>query len=188
MKKSFFTRLTPNLNKWQYPSGFEGKCGSSNRLYEGANGFGWEEWLFENYHSGEDLCFGFLQAFNGKNAEMTSVEVIHLYTRICDGVEAKQYYVGCIKDVKVLSKGIRAASEEIKTKRLNDLERAGINYFSQNDSMWKNCFNIQFKRKNVFLMKCHKKCEIALLRGQFRFALYPINDHPNFLNQISNFQ
>ncbi len=188
MKKTFFTRLTPNLNKWQYPSGFEGKCGSSYRLYEGHTGFGWEEWLFENYHSGEDLCLGFLQAFNGKNAEMTTVEVIHLYTRICDGVEAKQYYVGYIKDVKVLSKDIRAASEEMKMKRLNDLDRAGINNFSQNDSMWKNCFNIQFERKNVFLMKYHKNCEITLLRGQFRFALYPTNDHPNFLNQISNFQ
>jgi hypothetical protein len=150
VKKTYFTRLTPNLNKWQYPSGSEGKCGSSNRLYEGANGFGWEEWLFENYHSGDDLCFGFLQAFNGKNAEMNSVEVIHLYTRICDGFEAKQYYVGCIKDVKVLSKDLRASSDEIKAKRLNDLDRAGIKNFSQYDSMWKNCFNIQFERKKCF--------------------------------------
>ena len=46
--------------------------------------------------AGKETCSGFLQAFNGKNQEVTTVEEIHLYTSIYDGVKPKQYYVGYI--------------------------------------------------------------------------------------------
>ncbi len=185
--KKYFTRLTPNFNNWEKPSRRDGKCSGANPLYEEINGFGWEEWLFEDYNQGKETCLGFLQAFNGKNNDVTSVDMIHLYTRICDGVKPKQYYVGYIKDVKILPINQRAASETIKNKRINELNAADITNFPVNDSMWENCFNIQFERNNVFLQKDHLKCEIMLNRGQFRFALYNLNNHPNFLNKINRF-
>lgn len=45
---------------------------------------------------------------------MTHVDVIHLYTRVCNGVDAKLFYVGCIQGVKILSKENRGASHEVK--------------------------------------------------------------------------
>jgi hypothetical protein len=184
-----FTRLTPNENNWQKPSGSSGKCRAADPtkpLYEQNYGFGWEEWLFEDYHAGKETCLGFLQAFNGKNKNVTSVEVIYLYTRICYGKKAKQYYVGCIKDVKILPQNQRAASDDIKKKRLIDLNVDGIPKFQTNDPMWEKCFNIQFERKNVFLQKDHMQSEINLEKGQFRFSLYDLNDlkHANILQQI----
>jgi hypothetical protein len=183
--KEYFTRLTPNFNKWEKPSGRDGKCNGAKPLYEETHGFGWEEWLFEDFKKGKEICLGFLQAFNDKNKDITSVEVIHLYTRICDSIKPKLYYVGLIKDVKILPLNERVASDGIKKKRLIELNNAGLNTFPTNDSMWKKCFNIQFERKNVFLKEDHMQCEIDLDRGQFRFSLYDVNEHPNFLNQIN---
>jgi hypothetical protein len=133
-----FTRLTPNENNWQKPSGRAGKCcaaNPANPLYEEVNHFGWEEWLFEDYYAGKEICVGFLQAFNGKNRHVKSVEIIHLYTRICDGKKSKQFYVGYIKDVKVLPENQRAASDSQKKQRLTDLNAFEIN-FPFNDRMW----------------------------------------------------
>jgi hypothetical protein len=190
MPKQYFTRLTPNFKNWKAPYGRDGKCRAANPtkpLYEETNGFGWEEWFFEDYHKGKENCLGFLQAFNGKNEDVTSVDLIHLYTRICDGVKPRQYYVGYIKNVKILPQNQRAASENIKNKRLDELKTEGISNFTTNDSMWKKCYNIQFERKNVFLQKDHLQCEIRLNRGQFRFALYDLNDHSNFLTETKKY-
>jgi hypothetical protein len=182
-----FTRLTPNENKWQKPSGRGGKCraaDSTKPLYEEVNHFGWEEWLFEDYHAGKEICLGFLQAFNDKNKHITSVDIIHLYTRICNGNEPRQFYVGYIKDVKVLPQNQRAVTTQQKEQKQKDLKDAKIANFPDNDPMWKKCFNIQFERKNVELLKNDERFEIQLNRGQFRFSLYDINIHPNFLIQI----
>lgn len=188
MKKNhFFTRLTPNENKWQKPSGRVGKCRAADPtkpLYEEVNGFGWEEWLFADYHVGKETCIGFLQAFNDKNRHVTSVDIIHLYTRICDGNEPKQFYVGYIKEVKVLPKNQRTISKQLKASRQNDLKDAKISNFPDNDPMWEKCFNIQFESKNVVFHKNFLEKEIQLNRGQFRFSLYDLNIHPNFLIQL----
>lgn len=179
-----FTRLTPNENKWQKPSGRVGKCRAADPtkpLYEEVNGFGWEEWLFADYHAGKETCIGFLQAFNDKNRHVTSVDIIHLYTRICDGNQPKQYYVGYIKEVKVLPKNQRTISKQLKASRQNDLKDAKISNFPDNDPMWEKCFNIQFERKNVFFAKNLLENEINLHKWQFRFSLYDLIDHPNFL-------
>ena len=184
-----FTRLTPNTKNWQKPSGRAGKCRAANPanpLYEELNHFGWEEWLFEDYHAGKEICLGFLQAFNDKNRHVKSVEIIHLYTRICNGNEPKQFYVGYIKDVKVLPENQRAASDSQKKQRLTDLNAVEIN-FPVNDEMWEKCFNIQFERKNVVFHDNFLKKEIQLNRGQFRFSLYDLEDpkHRNAEKQIN---
>jgi hypothetical protein len=189
-KNHYFTRLTPNFCDWKKPSGRDGKCNASDPskpLYEETHGFGWEEWLFEEYHTGKETCFGFLQAFNDKNRHVKSVEIIHLYTRICDGNEPRQFYVGYIKDVKVLPENQRVASTQQKGEKQKDLKEAKITNFPDNDPMWGKCFNIQFERKNVFLQDDHMQCEIRLNRGQYRFSLYDLNDHPNFLTEINNY-
>ncbi len=186
-----FTRLTPNENKWQKPSGRRGKCRATDPtkpLYEELNLFGWEEWLFADYHAGKETCLGFLQAFNDKNKEVTSVEVIHLYTRICDGNEPKQFYVGCIKDVKVLPENERAASIKQKEQKQRDLKDAKITNFPNNDPMWEKCFNIQFERKNVVFHEKFLEKEIQLNRGQFRFSFYDLNNHVNFLNSLKKIE
>ena len=86
MAKKYITRLTPNENNWVKPSGRSGKCKSANsskQLYEEYFGFGWEEWLFENYFSGDEICQGFVQAFNGANKAIKTIDELHFYTRIC---------------------------------------------------------------------------------------------------------
>jgi hypothetical protein len=182
----FFTRLTPNFNDWQKPSGRDGKCSGANPLYEETNGFGWEEWLFQDYHTGKEICLGFLQAFNDKNSIITSVDMVHLFTRICEGNKPKQFYVGYIKDVKVLTENQRAASTQQKEEKQKDLEEAKITNFPDDDLMWGKCYNIQFERKNVFFAKNFLENEINLHKWQFRFSLYNLNDHPNFLTTINN--
>lgn len=179
-----FTRLTPNENNWQKPSGRGGKCRAADSikpLYEEINHFGWEEWFFEDYHAGKEICLGFLQAFNDKNKHITSVEIIHLYTRICDGNEPKQYYVGYIKDVKVLPENQRAASTQQKESKQKDLKDSEIIDFPNDDPMWDKCYNIQFERKNTVFHENFLENEIQLNRGQFRFSLYDLDSHPNFL-------
>jgi hypothetical protein len=162
---AYFTRLTPNENNWQKPSGRAGKCGLDIKSpYEGINGFGWEEWFLSDYYAGKEICVGFIQAFNGKNKHVTSVDIIHLYTRICDGKKAKQFYVGYIKDVQVLPENQRAASNSQKKQRLTDLNAVVIN-FPDNDLMWEKCFNIQFERKNVVFHENFLEKEIQLNRG-----------------------
>ncbi len=185
-----FTRLTANFNDWKKPSGTNGKCraaDSTNPLYEQTYGFGWEEWLFQDYQAGKETCLGFLQAFNNKNKEINSVEIIHLFTRICDRKKPKQFYVGYIKDVKVLPPNQRAASTKSKESKHDDLKDAKITDFPMDDPMWGQCFNIQFERKNVFFAKNFLENEIKLHKWQFRFSLYDLNDHPNFLTEINNY-
>jgi hypothetical protein len=185
-----FTRITSNTNKWSKPSGSDEKCkaiNSKNPLYEEKHGFGWEEWLFEDYHAGKELCLGFLQAFNGKNKNISTIDLIHLYTRICIGKNPKQYYIGSIKNVKILPQDQRAASEDLKKKRLKELKNVGITNFLTNDVMWENCFNIQFERKNVVFLENFMENEIQLKRGQFRFSLYDFNNHPNFIIEINKY-
>ena len=188
--KAYFTRITSNQNSWSKPSGTHEKCnalGESNTLYEENNGFGWEEWLFKDYHAGKETCVGFLQAFNDNNRLFTSVDIIHLYTRICGVNEPKQFYVGYIKDVKVLPDNLRAASTQQKESKQKNLKEAKVINFPNDDPMWDKCFNIQFERKNVVLQDDHTQHEINLNRGQFRFALYNLNNHPNFLTEINKY-
>lgn len=184
--KKYFTRLTPNKNNWEKPSGRDGKCfsaKSSEPLYEQTHGFGWEEWLFQDYHAGKETCLGFLQAFNGKNKTVKSVDEIHLYTRICDSKNPKHLFICYIKDVQVLPLNQRAASKAQKDLKMRDLKDAKIKDFPSNDSMWQNCLNVQFERKNVVLLEIPR--EIKLERGQFRFSLYDLGKHTNIFSQIN---
>ena len=104
------------------------------------------------------------------------------------GLSKNNIMLAIYKDVKILPLNQRAATEAIKKKRLNELNAVGIDNFPTNDSMWNNCFNIQFEPRNVVFLENFLEKEIQLNRGQFRFSLYDLEDskHRNILKQINN--
>ena len=57
----YLTRITPNENYWQKPSGCNCKCSGSAKypLYESSLGFGWEEWLFNSRNRIGAYQYGF---------------------------------------------------------------------------------------------------------------------------------
>ena len=82
--KKYLTRLTPNYKKWEKPSGEKGKCGLDIKSpYEGINGLGWEEWLFNDFHNPENqldgYCYGFIQAFHKMNQAKETIDRLYLY-------------------------------------------------------------------------------------------------------------
>jgi hypothetical protein len=187
----YFTRLTPNFKNWQNPSGNEGKCKCSNPktpLYEEQFGFGWEEWMLEDYfeHMNEldFTCSGFVQALNQKNEQIDFINRLYLYTKICKNKYNKvpgYYYIGYIDNITRLQ---YAATNAINKKICTDLKNVGIiNAISS--SMLPNAKNISFKVKDVHInFPLIFNQTIRLNRGQFRFSLYEINKHPNFLTQL----
>lgn len=183
----YFTRLTPN-SFWESPIGLNGKCNSSdinNPLYEETNHFGWEEWLLKDYHNEQEICYGFVQALNGQNLNINSIDLLHLYTRECINGQAENYYVGSIKNVQVLPIDQRRISDEEQQIRQGELLQAGIFDFPLNDIMWNNSQNIKFASKDVTFHPNFREYLIQLNRGQFRFCLYNLLVHPNFTMNIN---
>ncbi|WP_396167508.1 hypothetical protein [Flavobacterium sp.] len=85
-KGKYITRITPNENNWEKPSGINGKCCGTNKypLYEYEAGFGWEEWLFNKENCKNDYQYGFLECFNKMNfGEEKIYQEVYLYTRNC---------------------------------------------------------------------------------------------------------
>jgi hypothetical protein len=190
LKQHFFTRLTSNFNDWKKPSGSNGKCTSSNgTLYEEIHGFGWEEWLFEEYHANKNkanhTCHGFIEAFNNRNSNI-GIGRLYLYTKVGknkNGIKPGSYYVGYIdnvKKIKPLSRKFNDVRED-----LNEAEISG-NRFS---SMLLYAYNITFQVKDVHV-NCPKVYSqpIKLKVGQYRFGLYNTNKHTNFMKTIKIYQ
>ncbi len=186
----YITRLTSNLKNWQKPSGRYGKCNSSDPdkpLYEQANGFGWEEWLFDEYFNQKENCRGFIQAFNDANLESKKIDELHLYTRYCENGNKKICYIGFIKNVEIIEIPNRAVNSFEKEKRIKELNDVGLNYFV-NGEMWKKAFNIRFHRKDVTIISTDlkNKCNpLKLIFNQYRFGLYNLNKHKNIATQIN---
>jgi hypothetical protein len=185
---SYFTRLTPNFNNWEKPSGRDGKCLGVNPLYEETHGFGWEEWLFEDYHlnknNPEHTCFGFLEAFNHKNKTKRHIDKIYLYTKVCANkkdITPGFYYVGNIDHVQriePLSKPENDVRTDLNAVELNQKGFLPMLPYAKNISFQVKDVHVNFN--NVFQQP------IQLNRGQFRFALYNLNNHQNFrINIIS---
>jgi hypothetical protein len=85
--RKYITRITPNYNNWETPSGINGKCCGSKEqpLYEYEAGFGWEEWLFNKENRKNDYQYGFLECFNKTNFDQEKIyEEVYLYMRRCD--------------------------------------------------------------------------------------------------------
>jgi hypothetical protein len=185
----FFTRLTSNFNDWKKPSGTVGKCSGVNPLYEETHGFGWEEWLFEEYNQNKSnpdhVCHGFVQALNKINGDKKFIGRLYLYTKVCNnknGIEPGLYYLGYIDNVKRIDPipkllvDVRAYLIKVD---LHDSVFIPMLPFAQ---------NISFKVKDVHVhFPLVYAQPIQLKRGQFRFSLYDLNNHPNFLSEINNY-
>jgi hypothetical protein len=189
----YFTRLTPNFNDWNKPSGRDGKCNASDPtkpLYEEMRGFGWEEWLFEEYFENlsnpEYVCNGFVEAFNQKNKDKEHVDRLYLYTKLCNnnmGYKPGYYFVGYIDNVERIDPIPKLHNEVQADLIAVDLNHNGFL------PMLPFAKNISFKVKDVHVkFPLVYKQPIRLNRGQFRFSLYDLNDHPNFLTTINDSQ
>lgn len=199
--KSYFTRLTPNFNNWRKPSGREGKCGLIIKSpYEGINGFGWEEWLLNDYHEPNDqldgYCYGFIQAFHKMNQAKEKVDRLFLYTKVCDGKSKTNFYLGYIDNVEVLKhpftkKSLNDKKLSFCKKADQDLSQLQITAF-QNDltqmCLEDTLFNVRFKPNDVHIQDFDfQNRPILLQRGQARFKLYDLDKHPNILTELNKY-
>ena len=189
LKQHFFTRLTSNFNNWKNPTGRDGKCQSQSRaLYEEIHEFGWEEWLFEEYHANKrkpnHLCHGFVQAFNNNNPNV-EIDRLYLYTNVGrnnHGIEPGCYYVGYINNVikiNPIPNEDKVVCEQLKS--------VGINTKGYK-AMLSKAFNIAFQVKDVHVVFPKVYCQPVMLeRGQYRFGMYDKNKHINFIKSIRKY-
>ena len=199
--KKYLTRLTPNLNKWKKPSGRTGKCGLDIKSpYEGINGFGWEEWLFYDFHNPENqldgYCYGFIQAFHKMNKAQERLDRLYLYTRVCNGVSKTDFYIGYIDNIEILKqpfthKNLLAKKEKFCKKAEQDL--ININISGYKKDLLEMCsedtlFNVRFKSEHVHILDFEfQDRPITLQRGQSRFKLYDLDKHSNVLTEINKY-
>jgi hypothetical protein len=199
---SYLTRLTPNFNNWRKPSGREGKCGSpEGPLYEGRRGFGWEEWLLNDYYKPNNqldgYCYGFIQAFHKMNQAKAKIDRLYLYTKVCDGKSKSNYYLGYIDNVEVLKHPFTKKSLNDKKlafckKAEQDLQQLKITDY-QND-LTQMCsedtlYNVRFKPNDVQIKDFAFQIRpINMARGQARFKLYDLDRHANLINELNNYE
>jgi hypothetical protein len=197
--ENYLTRLTPNQNNWTKPSGPAGKCGLQKKSpYEGKTHFGWEEWLFRDIRNPSlqlnGYCYGFIQAFHGKNKDKTGLENLYLYSRECDGKNSRNILIGKISNIEIVKSEILTSEESLKIKdfikQVNcDLNNPDfIDYTSDFRQMCEanSLYNVRFKPENVQLIKtdlCTR--EIRLPHGWYRFNLYDLDNKPNFLDELN---
>ncbi len=198
----YLTRLTPNYNKWENPSGSDGKCGLPlGPPYEGRTGFGWEEWLLYDFHNPDNqldgYCYGFIQAFHKMNKAQDRLDRLYLYTRVCSGVSKTDFYIGYIDNIEILKqpftqKNILAKKEKFCKKAEQDL--ISINISSYKKDLREMCsddtlFNVRFKSENVRIKDFDfQDRPINLQRGQSRFKLYDLDTHSNILSEINKYE
>ena len=93
-----YCRICWNTNGWQKPSGDAPKL--ETQSYVQTNGFGHEEWLFNFGRTTGKYKYSFIQGFNTKNQKyQNSIFDVILYTIS----STRRYFVGQIKDCKILS-------------------------------------------------------------------------------------
>ena len=200
--KKYLTRLTPNYNKWAKPSGPEGKCGLRIKTpYEGINGFGWEEWLLNDYHKPngqlDGYCYGFIQAFHKMNQAKGKIDRLYLYTKVCDGKSKSNYYLGYIDNVEVLKHPFTKKS--LNDKKLSfckkaDQDLSQMQIFDYHNDLTQMCsedtlFNVRFKLKDIHIQNFDFRLRpIKMARGQARFKLYDLDRHTNLMNELNNYE
>lgn len=196
--KKYLTRLTPNSYKWEKPSGIDSKCGLDKKSpYEGIHGFGWEEWLLNDYHNPinqlDGYCYGFIQAFHKKNKAQEKIDRLYLYTKVCKNKKKINFYLGYIDNVEILKhpfsqKTLNEKKVSFCKKAASDLKNVQINSYQKDltemcseDSL----FNVRFKPCDVHIIDFdfHKR-PIKMIKGQARFGLYDLEKHVNLMTEI----
>lgn len=153
--RKYITRITPNDNNWEIPSGINVKCCGSKEqpLYEYEAGFGWEEWLFNKKNRKNDYQYGFLECFNKTNFDQEKIyEEVYLYTRQC-GINPKigsSFLVAKINNLKKLSRDEAFTINEKfqdKISRMRTECQKNEKYFDLGPCRF--IFNVKFKIDNV---------------------------------------
>jgi len=192
--KKYLTRLTPNSNKWEKPSGEDGKCGAPfGPPYEGINGFGWEEWFLNDYHNPENqldgYCYGFIQAFHKMNKAKEKIDRLYLYTKVCNKKSKSVYYLGYIDNVEVLNQPFNQKELiDKKNKFCQKVESdlAVVNITGYKKDLVEMCsedtlFNVRFKSQDVHIQDFNfENRPIKLPHGWYRFRLYDLDKMPFF--------
>lgn len=94
-------RLCWNTNLWQEPSGRRGKV-TDKDAFEGQQGFGHEEWLFDLSTLIDGWKYGFIQALNHSHAKYEG-EKLSLLLYSIDHTSKLRFWVGAIDSLEVLS-------------------------------------------------------------------------------------
>ena len=197
----YLTRITPNYNRWEKPSGSMGKCGlTKGSPYEGHTGLGWEEWFLRDFFNVssrlEGFCYGFIQAFHKKNVNIGTIEELHLYTRICNGKSSKPFYLGFISDLEVLNRPYtnqklidkmvsfcQHVPTELNQLDVKDYQKDLIEMCSD-----QTLFNVRFKPENLHIKDFNFiDREIGLPHGWYRFNLYDLNKYHHFYSRLKSF-
>jgi hypothetical protein len=199
--KNYLTRLTPNYNKWEKPSGSTGKCGApEGPPYEGRTALGWEEWLLHDFHNPiaqlDGYCYGFIQAFYKKNLSIKTIDKLHLYTRVCNGKTSKTYYVGYIANLEILvpehmDKRVIDKMTAFCNQVPRDLNQLDVHDYENDFNLMrceKTLFNVRYKPVDVHVVDFNfMEREIKLPHGWYRFNLYDLNKSPGFFHELNNF-
>lgn len=185
--EKYLTRVTPNTNSWQYPSGCECKCGGD--LYENTNNFGWEEWLFNKRNRKDGYQYGFLQCINTQilKTEITYKEV-YIYTRKCNTKDnncknksriGKCFLVARLYNVTKLSfdEATEIEKEFCDNGNLNHMinESPNKKTFKSGPNKNKLIFNVKFKVENAKLIDNKKEINPS----NYRFVLINIANIQN---------
>ena len=187
----YLTRITPNENNWQKPSGCNGKCSGSvdSPLYESSVGFGWEEWLFNTRNRIGEYQYGFLECFNKQSFNIeVNYEEVYLYTRKCvkNTNKGTTYLVVKINNLKKLSdveanekKDHFEDSIEIMQSEIPDTKNSNLR-------PEKYVFNVKFKIEDAFFISEEKEIKVS----NYRFNMIELNNenknHVSILNEIEN--
>jgi hypothetical protein len=145
MNEKRVARICWNTNQWLKPSGRTGKS-TAKLSYEGVNGYGYEEWLFDFTKLIDGYKYGYLQPIRLTEYPNTLFD-IRLYT--LNKSNGFRYWIGDLFNVSVLSAEEKAALQSIyETKGWinsmdNDLRAKGI--IPQNDFS----LNVRFKKEDA---------------------------------------
>jgi hypothetical protein len=195
------TRLTSNQNKWEKPSGSNGKCGLIKKSpYEGEFGFGWEEWLLNDFHNPnlqhEGYCYGFIQAFHKRNKAKRIIQRVYLYTKVCVDKNTFDFYLGYIDNLEVLDatdwrNDLINKKQEFCKKAAIELDDVNITRYQKDlleMSSENTLFNVRFKPSDVKIKDFdYQSRPIKMKQGQARFGLYDLDDHTNLIAEISRY-
>lgn len=181
-------RICWNKERWEKPSGPEGKSKGSDEPFEKDKGYGYEEWLFNVEKQLNGYHYGFVQAFN-KGSHQGRIYDIMLYSIFANSETKKSeyYWIAHIKELEVLTLEQQAEIYEIyKDKHwmddmLIDLNNVGVAKFDENFIEPDNMFNVRFKvadDKYVFLSEPQQIVDVVEEIG--------LNTHYVLLDRKSN--
>jgi hypothetical protein len=149
------SRITWNENGWIKPSGKHGKSNNPDS-FEAKYGYGHEEWLFDTGKIINGFHYAFLEPIR-KQQDLYIHDTYDIWLYTINSISKKRYWVGILKNVKVLDhKEAVEVLEIYKGKNWfnemkNEIRQLGLK--SDVFANWKglDLFNIKFKINDCFI-------------------------------------